>query len=122
MGTESRNAALQSLARDYLHRLCGVASRYGLGGFVGKMIADNAVGKCVATESEVAMLSRCVDEERVSRSDVPAILGKSYRQCNEDGDFDAIRKLHRVGIYSFVSTVLHKEDINDNNGNGNVLQ
>lgn len=49
-----------------------------------------------------------VDDERVSRAEVPKILGKSYRECNEDDDFEKIRKLRRVGIYSKVSTLIKK--------------
>lgn len=97
---------LQSLARDYLGRLRTVAAKYGLDGFVASLIAENAHGTCEATESEVALLSRCVDDERISRADVPRILGKSYRRCFEDGDFGRIRTLRRVGIYSKVSALL----------------
>jgi hypothetical protein len=50
------------------------------------------------------------DDERVSRADIPKILGKSYRQANEDGDFCRIKKLKRQGIYSKVSTLLYKEN------------
>lgn len=35
-------------------------------------------------------------------------LGKSYRQCNDDGTFDNIKKLRHVGIYSKVSALLFK--------------
>lgn len=97
---------LQSLAREYLGRLRSVARKYGLDGFVTAMIAENARGRCEATESEVSLLSRCVDDERISRTDVPKVLGKSYRRCFEDGDFDRIRTLRRVGIYSKVSALL----------------
>jgi hypothetical protein len=56
----------------------------------------------------VELLSRACDDERVSRADIPKILGKSYRQANEDGDFCRIKKLKRQGIYSKVSTLLYK--------------
>jgi hypothetical protein len=49
-----------------------------------------------------------VNDERVSRTDVPNILGKSYRQSNEDGDFEHIKKLKYQGIYSKVSALLYK--------------
>jgi hypothetical protein len=52
------------------------------------------------------MLARCVDDERLTRSEVPEVLGKSYRQCVEDGDFERIRKLRRVGVYGKVSVLL----------------
>lgn len=64
--------------------------------------------ECVGTEREVQMLSRMIDDERISRTDIPKVLGKSYRKCVEDGDFDRIKKLKRVGIYSKISVILIK--------------
>lgn len=52
------------------------------------------------------MLSRMVDDERVNRTDVPRLLNKSYRECNEDGDFDKVKRLGHQGIYSKVSALL----------------
>ena len=54
------------------------------------------------------MLSRLVDDERMARADIPVLLGKSYRECCDDDDFDKIAKLRRVGLYSKVSALLHK--------------
>lgn len=51
-------------------------------------------------------MARILDEERLERKDVPKLLGKSYRRCNEDGTFKEIKTLHRVGIYSKVSALL----------------
>ena len=91
-----------------MSRLSHVAERHGLGEVLSSLIQSNKSGSCECTESECEMLSRMVDDERVSRAEVPKILGKSYRECNNDDDFDKIRKLRRVGIYSKVSTLIKK--------------
>lgn len=101
-----RNETLQSLCRDYLGRLRYMGKKHGID--VDSIIRANKRKECEATNKEVEMLSRCVDDERVSRTDVPEILGKSYRQSNEDGDFDRIKKLKYQGIYSKVSALLYK--------------
>jgi hypothetical protein len=75
---------------------------------VDGLIRLNRQKKCEATQHEVELLSRAVDDERVSRTDVPKILDKSYRQANEDGDFDRIKRLRHQGIFSKVSALLHK--------------
>lgn len=103
----ARDTALQSLCRDYLGRLRHVADKHGLGGWLRGVIKRNRRGECRGTEHEVAMLSRFCDDERVQRQDVPKVLGKSYRQANNDGDFDKIKKLRHVGIYSKVSAMLY---------------
>lgn len=105
------NSELQSLCRNYLSLLRPLASRFGLIGVVDGLIDANRNGTCVATESEVELLSRACDDERVSRADIPILLCKSYRRANEDGDFDRVRKLRRVGIYSKVSVLLCKHGI-----------
>lgn len=101
-----RNETLQAICRDYLGRLRYMAKKHGID--VDSIIRANKRQECVGTEREVQMLSRMVDDERVSRTDVPKILGKSYRQSNEDGDFERIKKLKYQGIYSKVSTLLYK--------------
>jgi hypothetical protein len=83
-----------------------MAKKHGID--VESIIRANKRKECEATNKEVEMLSRCVDDERVSRTDVPEILGKSYRQANEYGDFDRIKKLKYQGIYSKVSALLYK--------------
>ena len=108
----SRNDRLQALCRHYLSRLRSIACSHGLGVFVDDTIAANKRKECEATEKEVELLARCVDEERMSRGEIPKVLGKSYRRCCEDGDFDAIRRLRRVGVYSTVSVLLHKKPKN----------
>ena len=99
-----RNETLQALCRDYLSRLRYMAKKHGID--VDSIIRANRKGECSGTEHEVQMLSRMVDDERVSRTDVPKILGKSYRQSNDDGDFEHIKKLKHQGIYSKVSALL----------------
>lgn len=107
-----RNIALQAICRDYLGRLKRLASKHGLAKWVEDTIKANAREECCATEDEVEALGRMVDEERVSRVDIPKILGKSYRECNENEDFDKIKKLRHVGIYSKISTLLYKSKQN----------
>ena len=99
---------LQSICRNYLLRLTNKAKQYGLSSWLQDIIEQNKRNECSATEDEVEMLSRMVDDERIERKDVPKILGKSYRQCVDDEDFDEIKKLRYVGIYSKISTMLHK--------------
>ena len=105
-----RNETLQALCRDYLGKLRYMAKKHGID--VDSIIRANKRKECEATNKEVEMLSSCVDDERVSRTDVPKILGKSYRQSNEDGDFERIKKLKYQGIYSKVSTLLYKSHKN----------
>lgn len=111
----SRNESLQAMCRGYLSRLRCMAMKRGLGDWVDNVISDNTRGKCVATEDEVQALSRFCDDERISRTDVPKVLGKSYRQSNDDGDFDRIKKLRHVGIYSKVSALLYKTEKDSEN-------
>ena len=108
-GDNSRNDKLQRLCRIYLGKLRYMARKRGLLGFVDETISANRRKECEATEHEVRMLGRMCNDERVSRTEVPEILGKSYRQCVEDGDFDRIDKLPRTGIYSKISALLMKK-------------
>lgn len=102
------DTVLQSLCRDYLSRLRYMACKHGLDGWLADIIKANKRGECSGTEKEVRMLSRLVDDERVARADIPVLLGKSYRECCDDDDFGKIAKLRRVGLYSKVSALLHK--------------
>ena len=86
-----RNETLQALCRDYLGRLRHMGKKHGID--VDSIIKLNKRGECSATNKEVEMLARCVDDERVSRTVIPKILGKSYRQTNEDEDFEHVKKL-----------------------------
>jgi predicted transcriptional regulator len=106
----NRNETLQSLCREYLGRLKDTANNLGLLHWVNKTIEDSEKNKCEATEEQVEMLARMCDDERVSRSDVPKLLGKSYRKSFEDGDFENIKTLKHVGIYSKVKTLLFKSE------------
>ena len=99
-----RNETLQALCRDYLSKLRRLGKRHGID--VDGLIAMNRRKECSATEHEVELLSRVCDDERVSRAEVPKILGKTYRQANDDGDFDRIKRLKHVGIFSKVSAIL----------------
>lgn len=100
------NDKLQIICRDYLHKLKVIAYSYGLGKFIDDTIELNKQDKCHGTEEECNLMARILDEERLERKDVPKLLGKSYRRCNEDGTFKKVKTLHRVGIYSKVSTLL----------------
>ena len=103
---DARKEQLQVLCREYLYKLKYMAKKHGLGAWINDLIRDNKRNKCEATEKEVVMLSRLVDDERLSRTDIPNIMGKSYRQCNDEGIFDKIKKLKHVGIYEKVSALL----------------
>lgn len=103
-----RDERLQALCRGYLRRLRRIASKYGLEGFVDDIIKSNRRKECEGTRNEVEMLARMVNDDRIERSDIPKELGKSYRQCVEDNDFDRIKKFGRVGVYSKISVLLHK--------------
>lgn len=107
-----RNETLQALCRDYLGKLRYMAKKHGID--VDAIIRANRRNECEATQKEVEMLARCVDDERISRTDIPKLLGESYRKSENNGVFDRIKKLKRVGIYSKVSALLYK---NKDNGN-----
>lgn len=106
-----RNNKLQELCRNYLKRLRPLAQKFGLGKFVDYTIEMNLQEKCKATEDEVKLLSRAVDDERISRHELPSLLGKSYRKCVEDDDFSKVETLKRVGIYSKVSAEIHSAEL-----------
>ena len=107
----NRNDTLQRICRRYLLRLMPVAKKFGLGSFMYDMIRMNYRRECAATESEVELLGRACDDERLHRQDVPKVLGKSYRRAYEDGDFERVRTLKRVGIYSKISALLLGEEL-----------
>lgn len=106
----TRNEKLQHLCRLYLSMLRDTANELGLLPWLDKTVDDNLQNKCAGTEEQVEMLSRMCDDERLRRTDVPKILGKSYRQSFEDGDFEKIKTLKHVGIYSKVSALLFKSE------------
>ena len=110
-----RNETLQALCRDYLSRLRYMAKKHGID--VDKIIRANRRKECEATQKEVEMLSRACDDERISRADIPMLLGESYRKSESDGVFDRIKKLRRVGIYSKISALIYKNNKNKNGRN-----
>ena len=108
--SKQRNETLQALCRDYLGKLRYMAKKHGID--VDSIIRANRKGECSGTEHEVQMLSRMVDDERISRTDIPKLLGESYRQSESDGVFGKIKKLRHVGIYSKVSALVYKNKRN----------
>ena len=104
---------LQSLCRAYLKRLLGMAEKRGMVNVVGSFIKENVRGECKATRDEVEALSCLCDDERIKRSDIPMLVGKSYRECCEGGVFGAIGTLRHVGIYSKVDALLYSEGQKD---------
>lgn len=110
------NDVLQAMARRYLVRLRTVAERRGLRTWLDAVIKANRKNECEATEKEVRMLSRMCDDASVNRAQVPELLGKSYRRCVEDGDFERLRTNRRNrGIYDKVSVSLLAARINKRN-------
>ena len=106
----TKHAKLQSLCREYLSRLRYMAEKHGLLPWVDETIKANRRHECDATKKEVEMLSRLCNDERVTRTDIPKMLGKSYRQCVDENVFDKIDTLKRQGIYSRLSALLFKEN------------
>lgn len=107
----TRNAKLRQICRKYLQGLRHMADKRGLTSWLNQAIKDTKRKGCEPTEKECEMLSRLVDDERLTRVEVPPILGKGYQDCFNDDDFDKIKKLKRVGIYSKVDTLLYAERI-----------
>lgn len=101
-----RDETLQTMCREYLLRLRYMAKKHGID--VDGIIRANKRNECEATRKEVEMLARCVDDERISRTDIPKLLGESYRKSESSGVFDKIKKLRHVGIYSKVGALLFK--------------
>lgn len=99
-----RNETLQALCRDYLGKLRYMAKKHGID--VDSIIRANRRKECEATQKEVELLSRACDDERISRSDIPKLLGESYRKSEGRGVFSKIKKLKRVGIYSKIGAIL----------------
>lgn len=100
------NNDLQVIARSYLVRLRKTAAKLGLLPWLDKTIADNKANRCAATKDEVHMLARLCDDDSLKRTDVPKLLGKSYRRCVEDEDFERIPTVPRRGIYDKISALL----------------
>lgn len=111
--TTNQNIALQTMCRYYLTKLKGIARKYGIEWFVDDLIEQNKQKKCQGTKHEVALLARAVNDERLKRLDIPKVLDKGYRQCVEDEDFEQIETLQRLGIYSKISAILHKVELDN---------
>lgn len=103
------NEELQRIARHYLFMLKGIASKFDLLEWLDNLIEENKRGECSATEEECRMLTRLCDDERVTRKDIPKIIGKSYRNCVENQVFERLETLKRVGIYDKISVLLFKK-------------
>ena len=110
---KQRNETLQALCRDYLLRLRYMAKKHNLSKELEDLISKNARKECSGTERECQMLARMIDDERISRNDIPKLLGESYRQRESSGVFDKIKKLRHVGIYSKVSALIYKDKRNE---------
>jgi len=108
--SEERDNMLQSIFRCYLFKLHGKADKYGLGCWFDKTLERNLNGECSPTEEECDMLARLCDDDRITRDEIPNVIGKSYRKCCSDGDFNKVRKLKRNGEYSKISALLLKND------------
>lgn len=108
------NDKLQSLFRQYIERARNIATKHGLENWLDNILTLNKQNECSATEDEVEMIARLVDDERFVRTEIPQVLGKSYRQCFEDEDFEQIKKLKRVGIYSKVNTLMYAFKLKQN--------
>ena len=107
---KDKNKRLQAMCCAYLKRMRYIAKKHGLSEWLNETLKATERNECTPTEHEVSILSRMVDDERLARQDVPKALGKTYSQCIKDNDFDKIKKLKRVGIYSKVSANLHKKN------------
>lgn len=106
--TKEQNKTLQSLTRSYLSQLRSKAKKYGLGIWIDEIIEANRRGECESTEKECELLARACNDDRVNRTDVPKILGVSYRTCFDNDIFDKIKTFKHVGIYSKISALLFK--------------
>ena len=107
MSKNKKDNAIQQLARIYLCRLKSLASKYGLSKWLDNIVEANNKEQCTATIEDVDMLSRMVNEERINRTDVPKVLGISYRKCVDKEVFEKdVRNLGHQGTYSNVDTIL----------------
>lgn len=107
---EEQQSEMQRIARKYLESIIPLAKKYGLFGWLMDIIEENKRGECSATIEETQALARLCDDERVTRQDVPKLLDRSYRNCVENGVFETLHTLKRVGIYDKISVLLFKKD------------
>lgn len=88
-----------------------MADKHGLTSWLEQAIKDTKRSDCSPTEKECEMLSRIVDDERLTRVEVPPILCKGYHKCFNEDDFYKIKKLRPLGRYSKVNTLLYAESL-----------
>ena len=106
---DEKNEELQRITRHYLGFLSPLAEKFGLGKWLKDIIELNEQEKCSATEEECRMLTRLCDDERVARQDIPKLIGRSYRNCVDNGIFERLKTLKRTGIYDKISVLLFKK-------------
>lgn len=111
----TRNAKLRQICRNYLQRLRHMAKKRGLTSWLEQAIQDTKRKDCEPTEHECEMLARLVDDERIQRTEVPPLLCKTYRECFDNNDFENIKRLKHVGLYSKVDTMLYAESLKHKN-------
>lgn len=104
---------MQRIARYYLYKIKHIARKYGLEEKVKEVIRANKDGTCKATKVEIEMLARICNDERIRRNDVPKLIGKSYRHCNDKGIFDKIKVLKPLGRLSKVDVLIIKEELDN---------
>lgn len=83
--------------------------KYGKASRKGKDLSHTSHGLVYKSSSANRGSKSDTAGDRRARVNVAKELGKSYRQCNDDGTFDKIKKLPYVGIYSKVSALLNKD-------------
>lgn len=98
---------LQIMCRTYLRRLKKYAGKFGLETFVEETIKANKRNECKAKTKDVEMLARMANDDRINRTDIPQVLGMSYRECNDKDLFQHIKRIENRGSYSKVSAELY---------------
>ena len=106
---------LQENFRSYIKVLKNKFDNETVSECINKLLRDNVNGDCAATEEQVDMIAKLVDEDRMKREEIPRMFGKSYKQCVDDNIFSKIKTLPKVGIYSKVSALLLKDKLEKNN-------
>lgn len=104
------NDIVQTLCRKYLSQLKHYADKFGLGQWLNNILDQNKNKKCSATTNEVELLAKMCDDLTINRTDIPTILGKSYRYCCDNDLFKFIRKFDKRGQYSKLDTLKMKEN------------
>ena len=114
---DKKHNKLQSMCRKYLRRLRKYASKFNLEKFVDDTIQANKRNECKAEQKDVEMLARMAKDDRINRTDVPRVLGLSYRECNDKDLFQHVKRIKDRGSYSKISAELYAcKTKNGNNG------